>query len=236
MHLVLLPGMDGTGELFAPLIESLPGVKTTVVSYPKDTCLDWEELLQIVESSVPVGEPITLVAESFSGPLAIKLASQRSHNVKSLVLCCSFASNPVPRWFGFLPVPKLAFKAMPRFAIRKFLSGLDSSDELVVSIQNCVKSVAPSVLANRARMIQQVDVRRELQAVEIPVLYLSGLQDRVVSDRLAEEVKSLQPRSTHIALDGPHLLLQYLPKIAAAEILKFLMAEDNQPLNGTPVV
>jgi pimeloyl-ACP methyl ester carboxylesterase len=224
--------MDGTGELFAPLIESLPGVKTTVVSYPKDACLDWEELLQFVESSVPTGEPITLVAESFSGPIAIKLASQKSHNVAALVLCCSFASNPKSRWFGFLPLPKFVFRIMPRFAIRMFLSGPSSSAELAATIQNCVRSVSPRVLAHRARLIQQIDVRKELQAVEVPLLYLSGRQDRVVSVRAGEEVKSLQPQATHVALDGPHLLLQYLPKIAAAEILKFLVAEDNQPLQS----
>lgn len=39
--LVLLPGMDGTGELFAPLIEALrPDVTAVVVRYP-DLPLDY---------------------------------------------------------------------------------------------------------------------------------------------------------------------------------------------------
>ena len=77
-------------------------------------------------------------------------------------------------------------------------------------------------------MIQQVDVRKELESVEVPLLYLSGRHDRVVSGRAAEEVKSIRPDAVHITLDGPHLLLQYLPKIAAAEILEFSAAGDGR--------
>jgi len=221
--------MDGTGELFAPLLEALPGVKTTVVTYPRGHCLGWEELVQIVEDSIPNEEPVMLVAESFSGPVAIKLASRKSRDIKALVLCCSFASNPLPRWLGFLPLPRLAFQMMPRFAIRRFLAGPASSDDLVEAIRKCVKSVSPRVLANRARMIRQVDVRMEWKAMDIPLLCLSGRQDRILSSRVADEMESLQPDASYVTLDGPHLLLQCAPRIAAAEIRKFSRATEKRP-------
>jgi hypothetical protein len=46
--LALLPGMDGTGELFAGLVGKLDSeVKTIVVSYPADSARDYVELERI---------------------------------------------------------------------------------------------------------------------------------------------------------------------------------------------
>jgi pimeloyl-[acyl-carrier protein] methyl ester esterase len=40
-HLVLLPGLDGTGELFAPLLQALDeNVTTTVVRYGAELTFD----------------------------------------------------------------------------------------------------------------------------------------------------------------------------------------------------
>ena len=48
LHLVLLPGMDGTGELFGPLTRALPDdVAVTIVRFPSDELLSYEELLGI---------------------------------------------------------------------------------------------------------------------------------------------------------------------------------------------
>ena len=43
--LVLLPGMDGTGDLFAPLLSALsPALRTIVIRYPSDRPLGYAEL------------------------------------------------------------------------------------------------------------------------------------------------------------------------------------------------
>jgi pimeloyl-ACP methyl ester carboxylesterase len=231
MHLVLLPGMDGTGELFAPLIEALPeSVEVSIVSYPRDECLSWEDLYARVQQAVPVGEPLILVAESFSGPLAIMLASNESLDIQGLVLCCSFASCPLPNWFRFVPVLGSMMAFMPKFIVRRFLIGPNASSELMSTVQNCVKSVSPRVLASRAKMILKANVLKELQNVHVPLLYLAGSQDRVIAMRGWNQVQSLLPKSTLVTLDGPHLLLQQMPDASVNEIMKFAEAEDNQPL------
>lgn len=75
MKLVLLPGMDGTGILFLPLLQCLtPFVEVQIISYPADSCLDYAQLYQQVEKELP-NEPYALLAESFSGPIAIKIIS-----------------------------------------------------------------------------------------------------------------------------------------------------------------
>ena len=78
MRLLLLPGMDGTGLLFEPLVKALPPSLTArVVAYPPDQLLGYNELLQLVQKSAEEGGDFVVVGESFSGPLALMLAARR---------------------------------------------------------------------------------------------------------------------------------------------------------------
>ena len=71
MKIVLLPGLDGTGELFKPFIDSLPpGIEPILVSYPPKEKLGYGELSDYVMSRLPKDEEYLLVGESFSGPIA----------------------------------------------------------------------------------------------------------------------------------------------------------------------
>ena len=73
-RLVLLPGMDGTGDLFADFVSALPdGFETGIVRYPTEIFLSYSELMPLVQSLAPASEPFVLVAESFSTPLALSL-------------------------------------------------------------------------------------------------------------------------------------------------------------------
>src|SRR5687768_18498642 len=90
--------MDGTGRLFAPFVEQLPSdVWTKVVSYPADQMMGYDEILPLVESQIESSVRHVVIAESFSGPLAVKYAHRREPDVAAIVLCASFVSNPLPR-------------------------------------------------------------------------------------------------------------------------------------------
>jgi hypothetical protein len=66
MQLLLLPGMDGTGQLFTPLLTALPPTLSAVAfSYPPDEPLGYEELLPLIESAAPHGN-FVVVGESVS--------------------------------------------------------------------------------------------------------------------------------------------------------------------------
>ena len=68
VSLVLLPGLDGTGKLFTPLINCLPDhLRPIVVSYPPDIPYGYEDLLPIVHSSLPKDKDYIILGESFSG-------------------------------------------------------------------------------------------------------------------------------------------------------------------------
>ncbi len=96
LSVVLLPGLDGTGRLFAPLLQEFPPeVESHVISYRPDVALGYEKLLQIVQSTL-AQKPFVLVAESFSGPLALQIASTGLNHLRGVVLIASFVSNPRP--------------------------------------------------------------------------------------------------------------------------------------------
>jgi pimeloyl-ACP methyl ester carboxylesterase len=102
--LVLLPGLDGTGELFAPFVEALTGIDVRVIAYPADRAMTYAEHEAFVRDKLPRDEDYFLLAESFSGPIGISIAASTPPRLRGLILCCSFASNPLPR---FSPLSKV---------------------------------------------------------------------------------------------------------------------------------
>jgi thioesterase domain-containing protein len=102
---VLLPGMDGTGDLFDPFREAMgarmPHVPIDVVRYSGTELLGYGELERQVRAQLarlPEGEPFVLLGESFSGPLAISIAA--SPPAAFAAWCCAAASPgaPAPAW------------------------------------------------------------------------------------------------------------------------------------------
>ena len=98
--LVLLPGLDGTGTLFADLVSELPQtLKINVARYPTQTFLSYSELIPWVEKAIPSNRSFLLVAESFSTPLAVKFAATRAGGaafeavLKFRVADCSWVSK-----------------------------------------------------------------------------------------------------------------------------------------------
>lgn len=102
---VLLPGMDGSGELFTPFVEALgPSIDARVLRYPADQPLGYAALTARVREALPADRPYVLLAESFSGPIGVEIAAQAPPGMMGLVLCSTFARNPRPAtgcWVGW---------------------------------------------------------------------------------------------------------------------------------------
>ena len=112
-RLVLLPGLDGTGALFKPLVDAIGSrAATTVISYSSPEVSRYADCRAVVERNLPREEPYVLVGESFSGPIAVSIAAARPPGLIGLVLAASFVSSPraALKWFSasiaFLPAPR----------------------------------------------------------------------------------------------------------------------------------
>ena len=223
--LLLLPGMDGTGELFADFVRALPShLVGHVVSYPRNQFLPYSELSVLVTEAARPFDKVVLVAESFSTPLAIEFAATHAEQVTALVLCAGFASSPIGSWIRyFRPLFKSAFALPPStFLTKSFLLARDASHARVQSVHQAIRSVHPAVLAQRLVAVTECDVKEQLRRVNAPILYLQGAHDRLVGALSAAEIKRLKPETVLEQIAAPHLVLQSNPAEAAQRISAFL--------------
>lgn len=227
INLVLLPGMDGTGILFEPLLAVLPStVHPSVVRYPPDEPLDYAELLPRVLAALPRQGEFVLLGESFSGPLALMAAATAPPGLRATILCASFLRIPIraPRLLRLLATPGL-LRAMPLWAQVQAMLGGHATPHLRDLLARALAEVTPAVLAARARAILDVDASAELQACAGPLLYLRAMQDRMVPERCSKLIVEQKPDARVVALPGPHLLLQARPTEAWEAIESFLGEE-----------
>jgi len=224
-RLVLLPGMDGTGDLFADFVSALPDrFETGIVRYPTEIFLSYSELMPLVQSLAPASEPFVLVAESFSTPLAIQFAATNPPNLKGLVLCAGFASSPARGWahyFSSLLSPFLFRVPLPDFAAELWLVGPNASPALLSALKSAILSVRARVLSARFRAVLDCDARTELAQAAVRILYLQAEQDCLVPASCLEEIRRIKPQTLVTEIQGPHLLFQRKPRETAGNVARF---------------
>lgn len=225
MHLVLLPGMDGTGALFRPLVRAVRDSATTsVVAYPADASLTYADLHAHVMDHLPRDREFVLVAESFSGPIALSVAAVRPAGLRAVVLCASFVSSPsrlLPRWLA-PAIRARMFKAAPFWITSAMLLGRGAPPDLRLLLHRSLRLAGPEVLAARTRQILRLDARAPLSACPVPVLYLKGEDDRIVGPSNAKTITELNPTVTVRSVASPHLVLQVAPDEAFEQIWRFV--------------
>jgi pimeloyl-[acyl-carrier protein] methyl ester esterase len=225
--IVLLPGMDGSGELFRGLVGALPqGLETETLWYPADRYMNYGELAGTLRGAIPVDEPFVLVAESYGTPLAILIAALEPPNLQGIVLCAGFATSPLRGWrrtlvWDLAPLLSLSHVTMPKFMTRYLMVGDEAPRGLVELVTGAVSWVTPKVLYARVREMLNVDVRAELAQVRVPVLYVQASKDRVVDPACVEEMQAVRPGQV-VVMDSPHLLLQCEPVLGAEMIVGFV--------------
>ncbi len=227
-QLVLLPGLDGTAELFAPFEAAIDGRATAQrAAYPRDRFLDYDQLEKRIRGLLPRDRAFLVVAESFSGPLGLRLAADPPPGMRGLVLVASFCSPPwpaPPHLTRALLAPVMGIH-QPALALWPLL-GPTPPASLIQRAQAAVASVAPRVMAQRVEAVLAQDHRAQAEALRLPTLYLQAMQDLVVPPWCGAELQRLHPALRLERLPGPHLLLQRQPRAAAERILAFSDAWD----------
>lgn len=228
MHptLVLLPGMDGTGDLFEPLLAAIgDAFPTLIVRYPTAVQLDYQALAELVRQSLPDDRPYVILGESFSGPIAIKLAAQSPRGMLGLILCASFVSSPRPELtrFNWL-LSAIPIRWVTNLIGARMLMGRFETPDLRRLFREAIAKVTPPVLRARARAASMVDVSSECKATQLPALYLQASEDAVIPKSAAERFARLAVRGRVAMVAGPHFLLQCVPVESARAIREFIDA------------
>ncbi|CAN7267178.1 alpha/beta fold hydrolase [Polaromonas sp. LjRoot131] len=226
LRLVLLPGMDGTGDLLSPLLKALPpSLPVEVVRYPGHEALGYEELQKLVLARLTTA-PFVLLGESFSGPLAISIAAEQPTGLRGLILSCTFAKTPRPA-LAFLSsmADNPLFRRIPPHALTRvvapFLLGGFAPSARRLMLEQALRQLSPQTMIRRMQEVLRVDVRDKLKQIQVPVMYLQAKQDRVVPGSAAESLKQNLPSMEIVRLDGPHCLLQASAAPAALAIQAF---------------
>ena len=226
ISLVLLPGLDGTGKLFDPLIRHLPKwIKPVVISYPKDRVYGYQDLMKIVNKALPEDIDFILLGESFSGPISIMIASQKPKRLIGLILCATFAKNPfrfLPSWASYFSVSPIYLLWPSTIKVRAILSK-GKYENIVQMALKAIKSVKPEVISARVKAIFNVNVESELMKINVPILYLRSLKDYLIKKHNIEAIKRLKKDIEVIDVDTQHFLLQLEPEKSADEITKFII-------------
>ena len=241
-NLVLLPGIDGSGSLLSTFANALPPeFSVTAVTYPPDDPLGYEDLIPRVREAMPWGNPYTIVAESFAGPLALKFATLHPSNVQAVILVSSFVANPLPamlKWVTSFLKPRWWQKALPEHVLRKFFVGEDATPALIDQFGTALKVVKPAVLAHRVKSALETNARGTLKSCPMPIYYLLGKRDALVGKRGWAEIKRVRKDARCTSIDGPHMLLEARPResaIAIADIVNGLQIQSRISFASTPM-
>jgi len=148
--LILLPGLDGTGNLFEPLLEEIENERTIgVIRYPPNEALTYTELVSFVEGEIERESSIYIVAESFSGVIALNLLNKCESKIKGIILVASFITTPhkyLLKLSSALPIKSLLKFEIPNFLIRRYCLGSEVAESEIIKFKSILKLVNPDVL------------------------------------------------------------------------------------------
>ena len=208
---MLVPGMDGTGQLFyrqVPLLAEGFRVATYAL---RDDALDMSllvaDLAAVVDAAAPAAGRALVVGESFGGALALTFALAHPEKVAGVVILNSFpffapqirlslasAALTLLPWGTMRLVRRLtAFRLHSRFTHR---------EDLARFIELTAQATRRGYL-NRLHMLRTYDVRREIAQLAVPALFLAAEEDHLVpSVQQAQRMAAGAPRATLRTLPG----------------------------------
>jgi pimeloyl-ACP methyl ester carboxylesterase len=217
-----MPGLDGTGLLFRPLLTELAGeVQAKVIPYPGDQTLGLADLAALVLRQLPRDKPI-LVAESFSGLVALTLLASGAARLGGVIFAGAFAESPRPLLLRLAPLVSRApglMRGAPAFLLRQFCLGPDAAADDLKLLREALAAVSPAVLAHRLSLI---GARQSFGkgVFDVPCYYLRATGDRLVPASAADWFRNRFKRCEIQDIEGPHFLLQAKPREAARAILR----------------
>ncbi|WP_339670449.1 alpha/beta hydrolase [Dasania marina] len=215
---MLLPGMDGTGNLFDPLLDALSGFDCEVIALPESGSQDYLSITKYVKEKLPKSDFI-LVAESFSGPVASRLAKEDIKNMRGIIFVATFLSAPSRLLIPIakaLPLKLLSSLPFAELFHKYLFLGPSASNDLVQLFQSTVRSLTSNLI--KARLSSMQSLVCSLEPIELPVAYIQAASDKLVSAHKAIEFSRHFKNIIIKTIDGPHFILQAQPVQCAVVI------------------
>lgn len=220
---ILLPGLHGSDKLYSELITQL-GIKDSAQSicYPEDIAQSYSSLYQWLTIHVDFTSPKIIIAESFSTPLALRLAANFPDTVRAVICAGGFCSSPISTAFALLPLRPLFMLKPPLMAIQHFLLGEEASEDSVKALQAILHGVPSHIISQRIRSVLALNAADTANIGNTPALLLQAQDDNIIPWETQNQLENHLPSAEVHWLDSPHLLFQTHPKKSAKIIQTFL--------------
>ena len=186
--IVLVSGMDGTGQLFYTQVPRLARSLRVATYALRDSATDMATLVAdlhtVIETVAPRGEPIMLLGESFGGALSMSYALAHPDRVAALVVLNSFpAFLPQARLHlghaALRVVPWGAMAIVRRLTAFRMHSRHTTKDELRRFLQ-LMRATTREGYLNRLMVLMKYDVRDQLALLRVPTLFVAADRDHLV--------------------------------------------------------
>jgi 3-oxoadipate enol-lactonase len=227
-HLVLVPGIDGTGKLFyrqIPGLEKRFSVTTTTL---RDEARSMDDLVADLHDNVVRvagdGGRVSLLGESFGGALTLSYAVAHPERVERLVILNSFAhfGSQARLWLGYhllRATPWGLMRIVRQLNARRMHSPQTGRDE-IRRFHDLMRTATREGYLSRMRILRDYDIRGQLPSIAAPVLYLAADRDTLVpSVEQARLMTELTPAATLRVLEGHGHSCLIAPDLDLAAIL-----------------
>ncbi|MFC5740907.1 alpha/beta fold hydrolase [Dyella tabacisoli] len=211
---VLMPGLDGSGRLFEAFEARLPkDIARQRITYAASLPATIDAYVGHVQAQLPAHGRHIVLAESFSGPIAIHLAHRLGDRLSGLILCASFATPPHPLAgvASRLPSSVLAPLKKNRRLLRHSCIGTKTADAAVESLSKTLRQLESHTIRQRLGLLTSIDLTASLRALHAPILLLQATGDWLVTRHAQRQLEAAAPQAQIRRVVGPHFLLQALP-------------------------
>jgi len=206
-----LPGLDGTGLLFKPLLEQTPSSDLFSIFPLIQEPIGYQPQIEFLEKEIGDTEVI-LVAESYSGYIAYELACRGNIGIKHIVFAASFLAPPsfLIKFVNILPLGLIKSQLLPYWILNDFLFGNKGNRELESRFYRSINSVSHRVLMRRLKNISEL--KSPTKTLQIPCTYIKAESDRLVNANSAKIFEKVCTNLTIKRVEGGHFVLQSNPK------------------------
>ena len=222
-----MPGLDGTGKLFAPIIPLLEQhFELSIVTYPDLN--SFNDYIDCAQRQLPETSGFSLLAESFSGPVALALMGRQPDQIGASVLAATFVRSPLAaltRMASYIPEQVFSIGALSEFVLDVYETEDEDFSETQPLPLNMTEQLDGVLLKHRIEVLSRIDISAMLADIEVPILYLHAMRDRIVAEADAQMMEEYLPEVERVDIDAPHLLLQTQPQQCAELIIKHVQSD-----------
>lgn len=225
--LVLVPGIDGTGQLF---YRQIPGLEQRFAVTPmrlRDDAATMDDLVADLDrevARVAGNQRVTLLGESFGGALTLSYALAHPDRVERVVILNSFAhfGSQGRLWLAYQllrATPWSVMGVVRRINARRMHSPHTERAEVNRYLE-LMRATTRAGYLSRMRILRGYDIRPHLPSLAPPALFLAADRDTLVpSVEQARLMSELTPSGSMRILEGHGHTCLIAPDMSLAAIL-----------------